>query len=230
MHSGVEGKLALAAESPLARQAGRTPEAEFSLMERICAGEKELFYELISPYQKAVYMAAYSVMQDEADAEDVAQESFLKALAHLSSFRRESKFSTWLIQIAINEARMKRRKDRKPLYESIDANKTDDDGDYIPKDFADWREVPSETLERKELRQALQRAMANLSPKYREVFILRDVQSVSIADTAAALQISEAAVKTRLLRARLQMRDALAPGIDGAWSTGEGSWKKVRPW
>jgi RNA polymerase sigma-70 factor (ECF subfamily) len=154
----------------------------------------------------------------------------LKAFSHLSGFRRESKFSTWLIQITINEARMKRRKDRKALYESLDKQNTDEEGDYIPKDFADWREIPSESLERNELKQALQRALASLDGKYREVFIMRDIEDLSIAETAQALGITEASVKTRLLRARLQMRDALAPGYDGAWSLGENQWKKVRPW
>jgi RNA polymerase sigma-70 factor, ECF subfamily len=208
----------------------RAPEEELALIQRVCAGEKHLYYELISPYERSVYVAAHSILQNEADAEEVAQEAFLKAFAYLKTFRMESKFSTWLIQIAINEARMKRRKDRNFLYDSIDQRATDEEGDYFPRDFADWREIPSEALQRSELRRALQKAIASLAPKYREVFIMRDVQNLSIADTAQALEISEAAVKTRLLRARLQMRDALAPGIDGAWSIGEGSWKKVRPW
>lgn len=220
-----------AAPAPVPREkAERTPEQEITLIERVCAGEKHLFYELVHPYERSVFVAAHSILQDEADAEEVAQEAFLKAFSHLAGFRRESKFSTWLVQIAINEARMKRRKDRKPLYESLDKQNTDDDGDYIPKDFADWREIPSESLERDELQKALRRALASLDEKYREVFVLRDVQDMSIAETAQTLGITEASVKTRLLRARLQMRDALAPGYDGAWSLGATQWKKVRPW
>lgn len=216
--------------SPPRNEAARTTELEIELIERVCVGEKELFYELISPYERSVYMAAFSVLQNEADAEEAAQEAFLKAFSHLSSFRRESKFSTWLIQIAVNEARMKRRKDRKFLYESTDDRNQDEEGDYIPRDFADWREIPSEALQRAELREALQKAIHSLDPKYREVFVMRDIQNLNIAETAAALQISEASVKTRLLRARLQMRDALAPGFDGSWSIGDRNWKKVRPW
>jgi RNA polymerase sigma-70 factor (ECF subfamily) len=208
----------------------RTLDQEMTLIERICAGEKQLFYELISPYQRFVYIAAHSVLQNEADAEEAAQEAFLKALAHLRSFRRESKFSTWLIQIAINEARMKRRKDRKFLHESIEERDVDEEGNYIPKDFADWREIPSEALQRTELRRVLQKAIVSLPSKYREVLVMRDIQHLSTAETAQVLQITENAVKTRLLRARLQMRDALAPGIDGAWNIGDGNWKKVRPW
>ena len=205
-------------------------DAEALLIQRICAGEKDLFYELVRPYERAVFAAARSVLSNESDAEEVAQESILKAFAALSSFRAESKFSTWLIQITINEARMRYRKDRAHLYESIDNQQTDDEGDYFPKDYADWREIPSEALQRKELREALMRGIEALDTKYREVFILRDVQDLSIADTAKALGISEANVKTRLLRARLMMRDVLAPGFDGAWSNGEKGWKKVRPW
>jgi RNA polymerase sigma-70 factor (ECF subfamily) len=205
-------------------------DAELALIERVCDGEREVFYQLVQPYERAIFLAAQAILQNEADAEDVAQEAVLKALKNLKGFRRESKFSTWLIQITINEARMRLRKDRKHLYESVDAGQESDEGDYIPRDFADWREIPSETLDRNELRAALASAIASLSPKYREVFILRDVQKLNIAETAAALSISEASVKTRLLRARLQLRDALAPGIDGSWSFGKTNWKKVRPW
>ncbi len=212
------------------RAAARTLDQEIALIERTCAGEKRLFYELIRPYERSVYIAAHSVLQNEADAEDAAQEAFLKAFAHLSSFRKESKFSTWLIQIAINEARAKRRKDRKFLYDSIDRSGSDEEGGYTPKDFADWREIPSEALQRTELRSALQKAIASLQTKYREVFVMRDVQHLTVAETAHALQITDSAVKTRLLRARLQMREALAPGIDGAWNIADGNWKKVRPW
>lgn len=204
--------------------------AELALIERVCNGEKELFYSLIQPYERALYVAAYSILHNEADAEDVAQEAALKGLKYLSSFRQESKFSTWLIQIAVNEARMRLRKDRRHLYDSIDESQPSEEGDYIPRDFADWREIPSEALQRKELRKALKKALDSLAPKYREVFMLRDVEKLSIAETATALGITEASVKTRLLRARLQMRDALAPGIDGGWTSEEGNWKKVRPW
>jgi RNA polymerase sigma-70 factor (ECF subfamily) len=203
---------------------------EAELIQRVCRGEHEAFYELVRPYERAIYFAAKGVLDNPADAEEVAQETVLKAFNALANFRFEAKFSTWIIQIAINEARMKFRKDRRHLYESIEPEREDEEGDYRPRDFADWREIPSEGLERKQLREALQRALAALAPKYREVLILRDVQHVSIAETARILGITEANVKTRLLRARLQMRDALAPGIDGSWTTGRSEFKKVRPW
>jgi RNA polymerase sigma-70 factor, ECF subfamily len=202
---------------------------EPDLIERVKAGESELFYLLIEPYQRAVYAVAFSVLGNEADAEDVAQESFLKAYAKLNQFRAECKFSTWLIQIAVNEARMRRRKERKALYESIDEGYLDDAGDYSPRDFADWREIPSEALAEKQLKDALSRAIASLKPIYREVFILRDVQGLNIRETADALGLNEPLVRTRLLRARLQMRDALAPGYDGTWFAGSPTYRKVRP-
>jgi RNA polymerase sigma-70 factor (ECF subfamily) len=191
---------------------------ERELIERVLAGEKDLFYELIQPYERGVFLAAASILGNDADAEDAAQEAFLKAYRSLARFRQESKFSTWLIQIAINDAKMKLRKNRSHLYESIDAGQETNEGDYIPTDFADWREIPSEALGQSELREALNHALNSLSEKYRTVLVLRDVQQMSIAETAKALGISEENVKTRTSRARLQMRDRLAPAWGGAWA------------
>jgi RNA polymerase sigma-70 factor (ECF subfamily) len=215
--------------SSIVRKTGDVPQAgretadtqgvlEVELMERVLTGETDLFYDLIRPYERAVFLAATSILGNEADGEEVAQEAMLKAFKNLSRFRRESKFSTWLIQIAINEAKMKLRKDRRHLYESIERGQPSDDGDYIPTDFADWREIPSDALEQAELRQALQKALLSLPEKYRTVLILRDVQHLSIAETAQALGITEENVKTRTSRARLQMRDQLAPEW-GNWRT-----------
>ena len=203
--------------------------AEADLLERARQGDKEAFYNLVCPCERAVYTAAVTILNNSADAEEVAQEAVLKAFANLASFRGEAKFSTWLIQITINESRLKLRKDRRHLYESVDEQRADDEGEYSPKDFADWREVPSEALQRRELREALKQAIAHLPSMYREVLILRDVQQRSIQETAQILGLTEGSVKTRLLRARLQMRDALAPGIDGTWATGKAEYKKVRP-
>jgi RNA polymerase sigma-70 factor, ECF subfamily len=190
---------------------------ERHLMQRVLSGETDLFYDLVHPYERAVFLAAASIMGNDADAEEVPQEAMLKAFKYLARFRHESKFSTWLIQIAINEAKMKLRRNRRHLYESIDSGRRTDDGDYIPTDFADWREIPSEALEQTELRGALQKALNSLPEKYRTVLILRDVQQMSITETALALGISEENVKTRTSRARLQMRDLLAPGWGGSW-------------
>ena len=195
--------------------------AEEVLIQRVQNGEIEVFYELVRPYERGVFLAALSLVKNEADAEEVAQEAMLKAFKGLARFRGEAKFSTWLIQIAINEAKMKLRRDRRHLYESLEEGPRGDDGDYMPKDYADWREIPSEALEQKELRVALTKALKSLPEKYRSVLVLRDVQQLSIAETSQALGISEANIKTRLSRARLQMRDALAPGLTGPWLKGE---------
>jgi RNA polymerase sigma-70 factor, ECF subfamily len=191
---------------------------ERELMQRIRAGETDLFYELIRPYERGVFFAAASILGNDADAEEVAQEAMLKAFKNLASFRQESKFSTWLIQIAMNEAKMKLRKDRRHLYDSIDNGQTTDEGDYMPTDFADWREIPSDALEQRELREALEKALKSLPEKYRTVLILRDVEQMSIAETAQILGLSKENVKTRTSRARLQMRDLLAPGWGGSWT------------
>ena len=207
-------------QAPAANDFSARHATERELMQRIRNGETDLFYELVRPYERVVFLSAASILGNDADAEEVAQEAMLKAFKYLSRFREESKFSTWLIQIAINESKMKLRKDRRHLYESIDNDQVTEDGDYIPKDFADWREIPSEALQRTELREALNKALASLPEKYRTVLILRDVQQLSITETAQLLGISEENVKTRTSRARLQMRDAIAPGWSGEWQNG----------
>jgi len=224
-HAGVSPVSISRPAAPGGRRADRN---ESELITRVREGDVQAFHDLVRPYERAIFLAALSLVRNEADAEDVAQEAVLKAFKNLSRFRQEAKFSTWVIQITINEAKMKLRKDRRHLYESLDEGKQSDEGDYIPKDFADWREIPSEALEQSELRQALVKALDSLPEKYRTVLILRDVQQLSINETAEALGLSEANVKTRLCRARLQMRDALAPGFDGAWSRGR-AYEKVRP-
>jgi RNA polymerase sigma-70 factor (ECF subfamily) len=204
-------------QAPVAKDFSARDAAERELMQRIRNGETDLFYELVRPYERVVFLSAASILGNDADAEEAAQEAMLKAFKYLSRFREESKFSTWLIQIAINESKMKLRKDRRHLYESIDNDQVTEDGDYTPKDFADWREIPSEALQRTELRDALNKALASLPEKYRTVLILRDVQQLNISETAQLLGISEENVKTRTSRARLQMRDALAPVWSEAW-------------
>src|ERR1700692_590977 len=202
---------------------------EETLIRRIRDGEHDLFYELIRPYERRVYAAAFAILRNEADAEDVAQEAVRKACKHIRQFRAESRFSTWLIQIAVNEARMRRRKAHANIMEPI-ADRQDEEGNYTPRDFADWREIPSETLERNEVRQKLDEALAELGQIYREVFVLRDMQHLSIEETATALGIATPCVKTRLLRARLMLRDLLAPGLGGSWSTRLSFAKGTKPW
>ena len=209
---------------------GREADAnEQELVRQVQNGEPERFYELVRPYEGRVYRAAFSILRNESEAEDAAQDAVVKAFTNIGQFRHESRFSTWLIQIAVNEALMRKRKLHPEVMEPI-ADKEDDEGNYQPRDFADWREIPSETLERSEVRRALIRALNALAEKYREVFLLRDVEQLSIEETAKALRISIAAVKTRLLRARLMLRDLLSPGFGGPWFSRLPFEKGKKPW
>ena len=199
------------------------------LIARIQAGEGELFYELVRPYERRVYGAALAILRNDADAEDAAQDAMVKAFANLHQFRAESRFSTWLIQISVNQALMCRRRRRTVVMESIEG-RTDSEKGYVPKDFADWREIPSEALERKEVRNRLVEALAQLDRKYREVFVMRDVEHLNIQETAQALGISAASVKTRLLRARLMLRDLLSAGWEQGWFSRVPFEKGSNPW
>jgi RNA polymerase sigma-70 factor (ECF subfamily) len=223
----------LTKEATKFEEENQTPTAcspEAALIERICNGERELFHELVRPHQRSIYLIAYSILQNEADAEDVAQEAILKAFRYLDKFRGDSKFSTWLTRIAINEARMRVRKAHSALFEPLDEDERNEQGEYIPQDFSDWHELPSEILERKEVRALLAKAMAALPQMYREVLVLRDVRQFSIAETAQTLGIREGSVKTRLLRARLQMRDLIAPEISHLAPRRRFFMKGKKPW
>ncbi len=187
---------------------------EQALIERVRAGDNEAFYELVRPHERAIFVSAYSILQDQSEAEDVAQETVLKAFRNLHQFRGDAKFGTWLITIALNEARMRLRSRQRARLESLDTS-ADEESDYVPIQLRDWREIPSQALERQELRQALARALAALDDKDREVLVLRDVQLLNVAETARVLGISPGNVKVRLLRARLQMRDRLVTELGG---------------
>jgi RNA polymerase sigma-70 factor (ECF subfamily) len=218
---------AVGAENTASNEGKRA--AEQVLISRILAGEKDLFFELVRPYQRTVYATVISMLGSKEDAEDVTQDALLKALARLHQFRRESAFGTWLIQIAINEARMRRRKLRHGIMFSL-TSEPDGEGPYVPKDFADWREIPSEALERNEIREALAKALTSLEEHYRLTFILRDVNELSITETASILGISRAAVKSRLRRARLMLRDILSTGLQNGGYV-DLAFKEVRkPW
>jgi RNA polymerase sigma-70 factor, ECF subfamily len=187
---------------------------EQEIIARILSGNTYLFHELIRPYERSVYLMALSLLHNEADAEDAAQEAFLKAFRNLSSFRGEAKFGTWLISITLNEARSRLRRRGGVHLESLDEAR-DDRGPVSPALLRDWREIPSEVLERQEVRGFLEAAVAALPPLYREVFLLRDVENLSIAETAEVLKISVASIKVRLHRARLMLQKELAPKLKG---------------
>jgi RNA polymerase sigma-70 factor, ECF subfamily len=178
----------------------------------ILAGATHLYHELIRSHERSVYMMALSYMKNEADAEDVAQEAFVKAFRNLSTFRAEAKFSTWLISITLNEARSRLRREASVRMESLDAFPDENHG-ITPALLRDWREIPSEAVERREVRSLVQAAVEELPDIYRQVFLLRDVEELNVNETAAALNISVAAVKVRLHRARMMLQKQLAPQL-----------------
>jgi RNA polymerase sigma-70 factor, ECF subfamily len=188
---------------------------ETQMIASILEGDTEQYHALIHPYERRVYRVALSFMRNEFDAEDVAQETFLKAFRNLASFRGQAKFSTWLISITLNEARGRLRHQSGVRMESL-SERPEEGGHVSPALLRDWREVPSESLERKEVREMLNAAINGLSPLYREVFLLRDVEELSIEETARALSISTGVVKIRLHRARLMLQKQLAPQLKSA--------------
>jgi RNA polymerase sigma-70 factor, ECF subfamily len=192
--------------------AGFAERDEARLITAILAGDKELYHQLIQPYELRVYRMALSLIKNETEAEDVAQEAFLKAFRNLANFRGGSKFSTWLISITINEARRRLRRQTTVRMESLD-DPPEEGGKISPALLRDWREIPSEALERREVRALLQKAIAELSPIYREVLVLRDIEQLSIEETAVSLSISISSVKVRLHRARISLQRELAPKL-----------------
>jgi RNA polymerase sigma-70 factor (ECF subfamily) len=193
-----------------------TKNNDATLIRRILAGEKELFHELIRPYERMVYLTILSIVKNEEEAEDGAQETMISAYRHLSSFRAEAKFSTWLVAIGINEGRKRLRRDKNMVQESLDEKVEKLEGDFTPAPLTDWREIPLEMLERREIREALRNAVAELPDIYRQVFTLRDVEELNIQETAEALGVSTTAVKVRLHRARMMLQKQLAPYLNSA--------------
>lgn len=186
------------------------------LVRLVCLGKREHFAHLVGRYQRSVYHIVQGILNNPADSEEVLQESFLKALQHIGDFRGEAQFRTWLTRIAINEARMRLRKYRTKLHDSID-EPPDDATDMRPRELRDWQPNPEEKLAEAELTRLLEKAIRALSPIYREVLLLRDVEHLSNEETAQALGISLPATKARLLRARLMMREYLAPHFEKRW-------------
>jgi len=191
------------------------PEPE--LIARILKGERNLFHELVRPHERSVYVTAYSILRNQADAEEAAQETMIKGLTRLDQLQAPEKFKAWLLHIAVNEARLKRRNSHAQKYESLEKDGNENEEHFMPRDFADWRELPSENIERKEVRHAIGKALQGLAPIYREIFVLRDVQQMSVAGCADLLGVAEPVVKVRLHRARLMMREKLAPVFKRRW-------------
>src|SRR5512146_2734856 len=172
-------------------------------------GDIGAFEELVRRYDRNVFRIAQHITQNREDAEDVVQDAFMKAYGNLAQFQEQSKFYTWLVRIAVNEALMKLRRRRPERTVSLDEDvKTDEDS--IPREVADWSPNPEQQYSQAELKQILSKTINGLPPSFRTVFVLRDVGGLSTEETAEALNLSIPAVKSRLLRARLQLRERLS--------------------
>jgi RNA polymerase sigma-70 factor (ECF subfamily) len=191
------------------------PEFEADCIRRILSGEKHLFHDLIRPCERSIYFLLFSLLKNEADAEDVAQETVIKVYQNLDKFRGDSQFRTWVLSIARNEGLGRLRKISNRREDSLDADTDDNTGDYTPAILTSWREIPVEALEQKELGNLLQKAIEGLPEIYRNVVLLRDIEEMDIRETAAVLHISEASVKVRLHRARALLQRDLAPQLKG---------------
>jgi RNA polymerase sigma-70 factor (ECF subfamily) len=181
---------------------------ESLLVAKAQAGDSSAFSELVSRYQNKIYRLAKHITQNDEDAEDVLQEAFLKAYEHIDGFQGNSKFYTWIVRIAVNEALMKLRKrktDRTvPLDEPVDTGE-----EMVNREIAVWEDNPEQRYSQTEIQQILDEAVESLKPDFRTVFVLRDIEELSTEETAETLNISVPAVKSRLLRARLALREKL---------------------
>lgn len=213
-------------------QTANQPAAVSSLIRRILSGERDLFHDLIRPYERGFFVVAYSILRNQDDAEEAVQQAMLHVFSHLAQLRDVETFKQWAMRVVENEAKMRWRKRRRHLFESIDEDisPVSDEKRFSPKQFADWRDLPSDAVEQKEVRDAVAKALADLPEIYREVFVLRDIEHFDVAETMAVLGIGESAVKTRLHRARLMLRELLTPYFAkpkvSAWSR----WKGMNPW
>jgi RNA polymerase sigma-70 factor, ECF subfamily len=171
------------------------------------SGDTRCFEALIRRYERRIYRLARILVKNEGDAEEVTQEAFVKAFEHIENFKGESRFYTWLVRITVNEALMRLRKHRAGQV-SLDDPITTENG-YVPREIEDWAPTPVERYSQNELADILSGAISELHPRLRVVFQLRDVESLSIEETASLLSISVSAVKSRLLRARLALREKL---------------------
>jgi RNA polymerase sigma-70 factor (ECF subfamily) len=194
-----------------------SPEVDLALLRRAQTGDFKAFEELVGRLQTRVYTVAYRILGQAQDAEDVVQQTFLSLIEHIETFRGESAVATWVLRIATNFAlkglRKKRGLPTVPFDDQVESFETVPHPDYI----AHWRETPDRLLERAELRELLDRAIAELDDKYRVVFVLRDIEGLSTEETAETLGLSISNVKVRLLRARMHLRERLTREVgDGA--------------
>jgi RNA polymerase sigma-70 factor (ECF subfamily) len=192
---------------PVAGQNEQHPDV--ALVERVRAGDVSAYDTLVRKYERQLFRIAQHITQNREDAEDVMQDAFLKAYEKLDQFQGNSKFYTWLVRIAVNESLMRLRKRRTGKLVSMDEDMQTEEGS-VPRDFADWAPNPEQNYNQSELAEILKKTIQGLPQGFRVVFVLRDVDGLSTEETAEALGLSVPAVKSRLLRARLQLRERLS--------------------
>jgi RNA polymerase sigma-70 factor, ECF subfamily len=202
---GALGIVTATDPKPLASTVVRDDEAQ--LVAAAKAGDVSAFEELVNRYERKIFRLGMNITQNREDAEDVMQDAFLKSYQHLDRFQGDSRFYTWLVRIAVNEALMKLRK-RRPNQLSLDEPIKDDD-EPVFRQIEDWGPSPEQKFAQTELNDILSTVIGELDPIFRVVFLLRDVEGISTEETAQILDISVAAVKSRLLRARLKLREKL---------------------
>jgi RNA polymerase sigma-70 factor (ECF subfamily) len=181
---------------------------EAAIVAQARLGDAKAFSELLRRYEGKIFRLALHITQNREDAEDVLQEAFLKAYEHLDQFQGQSRFYTWIVRIAVNQALMKLRKRKSDRSVSLD-DTIDTGEDTVAREIAAWDENPEQRYSREEINEILGSAIDGLAPIYRAVFVLRDVDGLSTEEAADALDLSVPAIKSRLLRARLQLRDKL---------------------
>ena len=182
--------------------------SELALVQAAKKGDLEAFSELVKRYDRNVFRIAQHITHNDEDAQDVVQDAFLKAYTNLEQFQGNSKFYTWLVRIAVNEALMRLRKRRNDRTVSLDEDVETEEGS-MPREVADWSPNPEQLYGQSELGDILKKTIQGLPPGFRTVFVLRDVEGLSTEETAEMLGLSIPAVKSRLLRARLQLRERL---------------------
>jgi RNA polymerase sigma-70 factor (ECF subfamily) len=182
-------------------------EDEHQLVAAAKSGDVTAFEELVSRYERKIFRLTMNITRNREDAEDAMQDAFLKSYSHLKTFQGDSRFYTWLVRIAANEALMRLRK-RRPNQFSLD-EPMEGEEDLMPRELQDWGPGPEQRFAQTEMREILSGVIEELEPDYRIVFVLRDIEELSTEETAASLGISTPAVKSRLLRARLKLREKL---------------------
>lgn len=204
---GASKVAALSAPNPHRFSSKVVREDEPVLVAAAKSGDAAAFEELVNRYERKIFRLTMNITRNREDAEDAMQDAFMKAYSHLNNFQEDSRFYTWLVRIAANEALMRLRK-RRPNQVSLDEPVEGED-DLMPREIQDWGPSPEQRLAQSEMHKILDQVIDQLDPDFRTVFVLRDIEELSTEETAAALGLSVPAVKSRLLRARLKLRQKL---------------------